>query len=101
MYEQPQARISAPMAEKLIPYADKLNLDFIWIHDAATVLESTIAHSLNNIGTPTVVVEMGIGMRITREYGDRLTDGILNVLAHMGMWNGTVTENIKIGRAHV
>jgi len=95
LYEVPQARISNLYADKLYPMAEKLNLDFIWTHDAATVLEATIAHSLNSIGTPTVVVEMGIGMKITREYGDRLVDGILNLLSDMGVWTGDKPESVK------
>ena len=78
--EMPQARINVKMSKKLIPYAKMLNLDFIWIHDAATVLESTLAHTLNVNNTPTIVVEMGIGMRITLNYGNRLVDGILNMM---------------------
>ncbi len=88
LYEVPQARISNITAERLVPYSKFLNLDFVWVHEAATVLESTIAHSLNSIGTPTLVVEMGIGMRITRKYGDRLVAGIFNLLSHLGAWKG-------------
>ncbi len=95
LYEVPQARISNLYADKLFPMAEMLNLDFIWIHEAATVLEATIAHSLNSIGTPTIVVEMGIGMKITREYGDRLVDGILNLLSQMGMWNGAKVDEVN------
>ena len=83
--EMPQARINVKMSGKLIPPAQLLNIDFIWIHDAATVLESTLAHTLNSLRTPTIVVEMGIGMRITREYGDRLVDGIFNLMHKMKM----------------
>ena len=93
--EMPQARINVEMAEQLVPFAQCLNLDFIWVHAAATVLESTLAHSLNVIGTPTLVVEMGIGMRITRRYGDRLIEGILNLMRQMGMWEGVVDEDIS------
>ena len=39
--EIPQARINIDSADKLIPYARLLNLDFIWVHEAVTVLEST------------------------------------------------------------
>ena len=46
--EIPQIRISVPTAETLVPYAKMLNVDFVWIHDAATVLESTLAHTLNS-----------------------------------------------------
>ena len=94
LYEVPQARLSNLYADRLYSMAEKLNLDFIWIHDAATVLEATIAHSLNSIGTPTIVVEMGIGMKITREYGDRLVDGLLNLMSSMGVWKGEIPQNI-------
>lgn len=95
LYEMPQARISCMTADRLIPYAKLLNLDFIWIHEAATVLQSTIAHSLNSIGTPTLVVEMGIGMRITQEYGDRLVKGLFNLLANLGIWQGDVPQDLS------
>ena len=83
--EIPQVRINEITAEKLVPLAKLLNMDFIWVHSAATVLESTLAYSLNAIGTPTLVVEMGVGMRITQSYGDQLINGILSVMAHLGM----------------
>jgi hypothetical protein len=85
LYEVPQVRMSEETAERLMPFAQQLNVDFVWVHAAATVLESTIAHSLNTIGTPTVVVEMGIGMRITPGYGNKLVNGIMNALAHLGV----------------
>lgn len=86
--EVPQVRINCLTVDTLLPLAMKLGMDFIWIHEAATVLESTLAYSLNSVGTPTLVVEMGVGMRITQEYGDRLADGILNLLHDMGIWKG-------------
>ncbi len=84
--EIPQVRINVNMAGSLVPPARLLNMDFIWIHEAATVLEATLAHSLNSIGTPTLVVEMGVGMRINYSLGSRLVIGILNLMHHMGMW---------------
>ena len=72
--EIPQVRINTLSRDVLVPYAKKLNVDFIWVHAAATVLESTLAYSLNSIGTPTLVVEMGVGMRITKDYGNQLVD---------------------------
>ncbi|MGM9759420.1 MAG: M14 family metallopeptidase [Parabacteroides sp.] len=88
--EIPQVRININMADSLVPWARMLNVDFIWIHEAATVLESTLAHSLNVTGTPCLVVEMGVGMRINHSYGNRLVNGILNMLHHMGMWKEEV-----------
>ena len=86
--EIPQIRISVPTAATLVPYAKLMNVDFVWIHDAATVLESTLAHTLNTRGTKTLVVEMGVGMRITKEYCEQLFDGVLNLMKHLGMWKG-------------
>lgn len=86
--ELPQVRINVDMADILVPYARMLDIDLIWVHEAATVLQSTLAHSLNSIGVKTLVVEMGVGMRITPEYGDRLVQGLLNLMKNEGMWTG-------------
>ncbi len=88
--EMPQVRINEASAERLVPTAKLLGIDFIWIHEAATVLEATLAHSLNSTGTPCLVVEMGVGMRINHSMGDSLTNGILNMLHSMGVWQGDV-----------
>ena len=90
--EIPQIRINELHSDTLIPLAKLANVDFIWVHGASTVLEATFAHSLNSIGTPTLVVEMGVGMRLTREYGNQLVDGIFNLMNEMGIWTGDVTE---------
>lgn len=90
--ELPQVRINVNTADTLVPYAQLLNVDLIWIHEAATVLESTLAWSLNDIGVKTLVVEMGVGMRITPEYGDRLVEGIFNLMRHEGMWDGIAPD---------
>ncbi|MDO4460627.1 MAG: M14 family metallopeptidase [Clostridia bacterium] len=88
--EIPQIRINELHADNLIPYAKLANVDFIWVHGASTVLEATFAHSLNSIGTPTLVVEMGVGMRLTREYGNQLVDGIFRLMKELGIWQGDV-----------
>ncbi len=86
--EIPQIRISDSTAEMLLPYAGKLGVDFVWVHASATVLQSTLAHSLNSCQVPTLVVEMGVGMRITQSYGEQLVNGILNLMKSMGIWTG-------------
>jgi predicted deacylase len=96
LYELPQARIAQEFAERLIPFAQLLNLDFLWIHPAATVLESTLSHSLNSRDTACVVVEAGIGMRITKSYGDQLVDGIFSLMSMMGIWDATGQEQPPI-----
>lgn len=93
--EIPQIRINELHEETLVPFAKETNIDFIWVHGASTVLESTFAYSLNSTGTPTLVVEMGVGMRITRDYGDQMVDGILHVMHKMGIWKGRTSEPRK------
>lgn len=90
--ETPQVRINVLDEQRLVPMAVKLSLDFVWIHDAATVLESTLAHSLNSTGTPCLVVEMGVGERINHKMCRRLVRGILNLMASMGMWHGEAED---------
>lgn len=86
--EVPQIRINELHEAGLLPYAREANVDFVWIHGASTVLESTFAYSLNAMGTPTLVVEMGVGMRITQEYGEQLFQGIVHLMRKMGIWDG-------------
>lgn len=86
--EIPQIRINELHEKELVPFAKKSNVDFIWVHGASTVLESTFAYSLNSTGTPCLVVEMGVGMRITKEYGDQMVDGIFSLMKELGIWSG-------------
>lgn len=90
--EIPQIRINEISADRLVPLARKANVDLIWVHGAATVLESTLAYALNDRNTPTLVAEVGVGMRITKEYGDQLTAGILSLLKEIGIYTGECPE---------
>ncbi len=92
--EVPQIRINEKHKDRLVPIAEQANMDFIWVHGNSTVLESTFAYSLNSIGVNTLVVEMGVGMRITEDYGRQMTAGILSVMRHIGIWTGD-TPKIK------
>ncbi len=95
--EIPQIRINELNAKELVPIAVKANMDLIWVHGASTVLESTLAYSLNSKGTKTLVVEMGVGMRITPGYGHQLTNGCFSLMSELGIWTGgapTVREPI-------
>lgn len=93
--EIPQIRMSVPTAKTLLPYARLMNVDFVWVHESATVLESTLAHSLNSGGTKTLVVEMGVGMRITKEYCVQLMDGIVSLLVELGMLSGVPRPAVR------
>lgn len=69
--------MSVSTRETLLSYRKLLNVDFIWVHESATMLESKLAHSLNSIGTKMLVIEMSVGMRITQAYGKQLFGGMV------------------------
>lgn len=92
--ETPQVRINVLNEEELVPLAQRLNIDFVWVHDAATVLESTLAHSLNSTGTKCLVAELGVGQRINHKMCNRLTLGIFNLMKELGMWKGEVNQSL-------
>lgn len=92
--ETPQVRINVLNEEELVPLAQRLNIDFVWVQDAATVLESTLAHSLNSTCTKCLVAELGVGQRINHKMCNRLTLGIFNLMKDMGMWKGEVDQSL-------
>jgi hypothetical protein len=93
--EIPQIRINKAFSKDTLPFAKELNCDFIWIHDAVTVLEATFSHTLNSMGTKTLVVEMGVGMRLTKEYGVQLLTGILNLMKKEGIITTDEEFNVR------
>lgn len=93
--ETPQVRINVLNEQELVPMAKFLSMDFIWIHDAATVLEATLAHSLNSTGTPCLVVEMGVGQRINHKMCSRLVNGIFQLMSALGLWRAENSEIVS------
>lgn len=87
--ESPQVRINVMNESNLVPLAKHLGVDFVWVHDAATVLEATLAYSLNSTGTQCLVVEMGVGQRINHKMCSNLVLGIFNLMSQMGMWDAS------------
>jgi hypothetical protein len=83
--EIPQVRVAGEFAGMLLPLARRMNVDLVWVHGALTVLEATIAHSLNSRAVPCLVVEMGVGMRVTPRLAEQLVTGILNVWRDLGV----------------
>ena len=90
--EIPQVRIAAEEKMRLLPFAKRLNCDFVWVGSSSAVRPSSLSYALNSAGTPCLVVEMGAGMRITKEYGDQLLDGIFAIMSDLGIWSGPVRE---------
>ncbi|MBQ0064893.1 MAG: succinylglutamate desuccinylase/aspartoacylase family protein [Firmicutes bacterium] len=85
LVELPQLRINELFKEKLVPMSKWVNANFVWIHSTSTILESTLGYCLNKLNTPTLVLEMGIGSRLTLEYGENSVQGLLNAMHQLGM----------------
>ncbi len=92
--EVPQVRLSTEEYDKLLPYAKLMNADIIWALSSAAYLESSLANCLNMFGVPSIVVEMGAGSRITRNYARQTLEGIFRLMKELGIWSGPV-ENVK------
>lgn len=95
--EIPQVRINDDRLEDLLPVASKLGLDMVWIHPSTSVLNGSLAYSLNLAGTKTMVIESGTAYRINQKYCKHIVDGIFALMSDMGIWSGTI-ENTKESR---
>ena len=88
--EAPQIRIIEGFHKKLIPLAVQCNVDLIWVHPPSPMFESTLAYNMNQAKMQTLVVETGIALRINQKFADRIFQGMLNLLYHVGV---IVTSN--------
>lgn len=86
--EIPQVRITPENSTKLLRYAKMLNTDLVWVHDSNAVGEGSLADTLNRAGVPTLVIEMGVGQRITKEYCFQLLSGLFRLMSELGVWSG-------------
>lgn len=83
--EVPQARLERSHADSLLPHAVRLNLGLVWLYSAPTALRATLSHTLNERGVPTLVVEMGVGMRVTPTLGEQVLVGLLHAWQALGV----------------
>lgn len=90
--EIPQVRVNEENADKLLSYAKMLNADLVWIYSSITVLDATLAYSLNKLGVPTLVAEMGVGLRIDNNLCHQVIEGIFNLMKELGIWCGPVEK---------
>lgn len=88
--EVPQVRLSPENYDRLLPYAKLMNADIIWALSSSAYLESSLANALNMFDVPSIVVEMGAGSRITRDYARQTLDGIFMLMKELGIWQGSV-----------
>ncbi|MBR1816689.1 MAG: succinylglutamate desuccinylase/aspartoacylase family protein [Lachnospiraceae bacterium] len=88
--EVPQVRLNDDNADMLLPIAKCLNTDMIWIHPSTSVLNGSLAFSLNEAGVKSLVIESGEAYRINKDYCEKIIDGIFALMGDMGIWNGKV-----------
>ena len=81
-------------AERLASICKDVKCGFLYGYfSSITVLDATLAYSLNHLGVPTLVAEMGVGNRINREYSQQLIDGIFNLMSNLGIWEIPEADN--------
>lgn len=90
--EIPQVRIPSSESSSLLKYAKMLNTDFVWVHDSNAVGEGSLAYALREVGVPALVIEMGVGQRITKAYCRQLLTGVFNLMSKLGIWEGPVGD---------
>lgn len=90
--EIPQARISEEFEGMMTNYAKNLNVDLIWINKNAPIHDSSLANSMCKLGVPALILEMGLGNRINRDYGEQVVDGIIHLMHKLGLWEGEIVE---------
>lgn len=98
--ELPQVRVNSDIADDIIEYAARMNTDVIWVHPSSTVMDGSLAYSLNEIGVKSMVVESGVAMKIDYTYANQIVDGLFSLMEYMGIWEGNAenTHMPKIAR---
>ena len=90
IHEIPQVRMNDDRVEELLPIAQCLNTDMIWIHPSTSVLNGSLAYSLNEAGIKCMVIESGYAYRINKEYCNKIVDGLFVLMNNLGIWKGDV-----------
>lgn len=90
IHEIPQVRINDEYLDELLPIARCLNTDMIWIHPSTSVLNGSLAYSLNQVGVRTAVIESGVANSIKQDYCNMIVEGLFALMTNMGIWQGTV-----------
>ncbi|MCR5215378.1 MAG: succinylglutamate desuccinylase/aspartoacylase family protein [Lachnospiraceae bacterium] len=90
--ELPQIRVNEQFEERVMEYARGMNTDIVWVYSSANALEATLAYTMNTLGVPAIVAEMGVGHRINRAECNQMLTGIFHVMQTMGIWTGPVEE---------
>lgn len=90
MKELPQVRVNSDVAEDIVPYAERMNTDVIWVHPSSSVMAGSLAYSLNEVGVKTMIVESGVALKIDYDYANQIVEGLFSLMEYMGIWKETV-----------
>lgn len=96
VHEVPQVRMNDDRVDELMPIAKCLNVDMIWIHPSNSVLNGSLAYSLNEVGVRSVVIESGVAYRINQQYCNEIVEGLFALMKEMGIWKGKTVTPKKV-----
>lgn len=98
IHEIPQVRMNDDRTDELLPIAKCLNTDMIWVHPSTSVLNGSLAHSLNEVGVKCVVIESGVAYRINQSYCDSIIEGLFVLMKELDIWSGDtiVPKNVQV-----
>lgn len=92
--ELPQVRMNDDDVNGMLPFAQSMNAELVWVHPSSTVKEGSLAYALNEIGVKTMVIEAGAALQVYHEYCDQLIEGIFSLMKKIGIWMGK-SQNVK------
>lgn len=83
-----EVRIDSRSADRMIPEAQALSPDLIWVYADKAVLNATLTASLCAADTPAILLEVHEPRQKATETASRIVDAILCKLAQLGIWGG-------------
>ncbi|MCR5147906.1 MAG: succinylglutamate desuccinylase/aspartoacylase family protein [Eubacterium sp.] len=90
--EIPQIRMNDDVEDIIMPYAEHLNTDMIWVHPSTQVKKGSLVYELNKIGVKSCVTESCYAYKINQKYCNQIVDGIFSLMKYMGIWKGLTTK---------
>jgi hypothetical protein len=100
IHEIPQVRINDRHVEALLPIARCLNTDMVWIHPSTSVLNGSLAYSLNKIGVNAMVIESGVANSINQDYCNQIVDGLFSLMESLGIWEKT-EDSVSVRKSRI
>ena len=86
--EASQVSVEERSPRKVARLASLLNTDIVWVQPTGSVERSSLAHTLNEAGTPALVATVGTRRSVGNEPAKMLAEGVLRLLEELGGWDG-------------